>query len=942
MNQSSNSGPALPGWARAADGLTVVLALMASYVIAFGGIRIGEVFSMSTPWRALIALTLICGVRHYLVPAPAIYHRAGSWLGAVAPRPVYERVRSWLQSVAPRQRHVEPDTASERRLQALHIVGLWCLAVAQPILDVVGRSPEFFIAHGARPADLLALVVVLCLGGPAACLLAVRLAGLAGGTRWRRRIATAVIAGLAAVVALAALKPFSGADGGALVALAALAGTAAAVVYRRFAPVRLFATFLIPAVLVVPAVFFLNPGVTRLLASADETGALEGVGFASTPPVVVVVFDQFQLAALLDREGDIDRAAFPNFAALADDATWFRNGTGVAELTTYALPAILTGNYPVAGRLPVAAEHPANLFTLLGGTYRLHVQEPLTELCPETLCPPERGAFSAWLARVMGDLAVVYLTVVLPDELAAPLPPVTQGWNDFVASQTFQNRWRTARVDDRRQTATRFIQSITGADEPVLHFLHVLLPHEPWLYLPTGQQFTLQRHNLGLSEGRWNADPWAAALNYQRYLLQVKYVDTLLGQLVARLREVGIYDDALIVITADHGASLRPGSWFRRPDEASFAEIAGVPLFIKRSGQRQGEVVDANVEVIDIVPTLAAELGAALPWTPDGANAVDPAHVPRPTKVLFHDDARNRMQTPGNLHADLRRSAARKFELFETGDPLDAPTPDRRYGALIGLAADPLRTAAPAEFEVIVDALPLMRDVDPDADFVPAHVTGAVAGLEDGAPPPALAIAINGVIAAVTRPYSFPVAGRRHAWDAVIDPHRLESGANTLEVFEVQGEGGAESFALAATGGDRTADPRQNLIRDEEVQRLGVRVSGFYETEWAGVRPFRWTRGDARLVVPIDPEAPPSSLAVEVLISGGPKQLNIAVDGCTLFDEVVNGRWSAAFDLRECRLAPPDLEIALRSDTHVPESSDNRTLGVAVGRVELRGTDPAP
>ncbi|MYI74390.1 MAG: hypothetical protein F4057_03465, partial [Acidobacteria bacterium] len=343
MNRSSNSGPVLPGWARAADGLTVVFALMAAYVTVFGGIRIGDLFSMSTPWRALVGLTIICGLRHFLVRTSPLHERvlharAWSWLSAAAPwlRPAQQRVGSWLRSVAPRPREVPPETASERRLQALHIVGLWCLAVAQPIFDVVGRSPEFFIAHDTRPGDLLGLVAVVCLGGPAACLLLVRLAGLAGGPRWRRRIATGVIAGLAATVALAALKPFSGADGGYLVALAALAGAGAAVVYRGFAPARLFATFLAPATLVVPALFLFTPGVGRLLSPAGEVAALDGVTFAATPPVVVVVFDQFQLAALLDRDGNIDRAAFPNFAALADDATWFRNATAAAGLTTYA------------------------------------------------------------------------------------------------------------------------------------------------------------------------------------------------------------------------------------------------------------------------------------------------------------------------------------------------------------------------------------------------------------------------------------------------------------------------------------------------------------------------------------------------------------------------------------------------------------------------------
>ena len=953
MNRSSASDSVLPGWARAADGLTVVLALAALYVTVFGGIRIGAVFSISTPWRALIALTIVCGLRHYLVRTSPLHERLRSRLRSAARR---------LQQFAMRRRQSRPvrpatrprrernavsealpsENPGDARFEALHIVALWSLAVAQPIFDVVGRSPEFFVAHDTLPGNLLLLVAVLCLGAPAVLLLFVHLVGRVGGPRWRQRTAAAVIGGLTCTVILATLKTLAGWPSGLLIGLAALAGAAAAGGYRRFAPVRMFATFLTPAVIIVPAVFLLSPSVTRLLAPADEVGALNGVTFASTPPVVFVVFDQLQLAALLDRDGNMDRAAFPHFAALADDATWFRNATAVAGHTTYALPAVLTGIRPSPGRLPVAAEHPANLFTLLGGRYRLHVQEPLTELCPEALCPPARPALGAWLAGVMSDLAVVYLTVVLPNELTAALPPVDQTWNDFAASQNLQDRWREARVDDRRQTAIRFIESITAAREPLLHFMHVLLPHEPWLYLPTGQQFTFQRHNVGLRDGKWVEDQWAAALNHQRYLLQVGYVDTLLGRLVTRLREVGIYDDALVVITADHGASLQPGLSFRRPDESSFVDIAAVPLLVKRPGQRRGEVVDVNVEVIDIVPTLAAELGAALPWAADGANALDPAYVPRPTKVLFFDGAGKRMEAAGDLRAALIESAARRFEWLEAGDPQSTPTPDGRYDDLIGRAADPLRASRQSEIEVVVDALPLLRDVDPEADFVPAHITGAVAGSRDGTRTPVLAIALNGVVAAVTRPYAFPVVGRREAWEAIVQPRWFVPGPNTLEVFEVQEDSAQGTIALAATRGDMATDRWPNLIRDEEIQALGGRTSGLYGTEWSGARPFRWTRGDTRLLVPIEPDALPSALAVDVLMTGGPKRLSVAVDGCTLFDETIRGRWSATLALRDCQLVPPELEIALLSDTHVPQTRDTRSLGVGIGLVELRGGVTAP
>ena len=496
------------------------------------------------------------------------------------------------------------------RLDAIHIAGLWSLAVAQPVFDILRGSPEFFVAHDTGPGGLLALVLVVCLAGPVGCLLALSLAGRFA-PRWRRRAAVVVIGGLVAAITLAAIRQLADWSSVPSLATAAACGTFAIIGYIRLAPVRLFATFLAPAAVVVPTVFLLHPAIAGLLSPSDRQGPLDGVTFVSTPPVVVVIFDQLPLPSLLDRASRIDRALYPNFAALADGATWFRNASTVSGYTSFALPAILTGAYPEPGSLPVAADHPANLFTLLGGRYRLHVQEPLTELCPETLCQPARAGPAGWLAGVLSDLAVVYLTVVLPEDLAAPLPPVTQGWRDFAARDTFLHRWLAPRPGPR-DTVTTFIDSLTAetaAAGSTLHFMHVLLPHHPWLYLPTGQRFTTHRGDIGLQNGRWVDDKWAGALRYQRHLLQVQYVDTVVGALVARLRQVGMYDDALLVVTADHGTSLRPGFPFLQPTEASFVDFAAVPLFIKRPGQRRGEVIDANIETIDILPTLAAELG---------------------------------------------------------------------------------------------------------------------------------------------------------------------------------------------------------------------------------------------------------------------------------------------------------------------------------------------
>ena len=119
---------------------------------------------------------------------------------------------------------------------------------------------------------------------------------------------------------------------------------------------------------------------------------------------------------------------------------------------------------------------------------------------------------------------------------------------------------------------------------------------------------------------------------------------------------------------------------------------------------------------------------------------------------------------------------------------------------------------------------------------------------------------------------------------------------------------------------------------------VGVTAAGFHATERAEGRSVRWTTGAARLSFPIDPLAPPSELAVDGLMTGPPKGLRIMVaGGCVLFDDTIRNRWSGTFALDACRLTAPTLEIALLSDTHVPNTSDNRTLGIAVAAVELRG-----
>ena len=98
----------------------------------------------------------------------------------------------------------------------------------------------------------------------------------------------------------------------------------------------------------------------------------------------------------------------------------------------------------------------------------------------------------------------------------------------------------------------------------------------------------------------------------------------MIGQVMARLREEGLYDEAIVVVTADHGIGLRPGGPARvltsgEVPAENIADLYYVPLVIKGPGLGPaGTVSDANVETIDILPTIVAELGFELPRAVDG------------------------------------------------------------------------------------------------------------------------------------------------------------------------------------------------------------------------------------------------------------------------------------------------------------------------------------
>ncbi len=132
----------------------------------------------------------------------------------------------------------------------------------------------------------------------------------------------------------------------------------------------------------------------------------------------------------------------------------------------------------------------------------------------------------------------------------------------------------------------------------------------------SGHRYTTDTELAGLSAEHWTDDPGPVREGLRRYLKQLGLVDRLVGELEARLKRTGLFDRALVVVTADHGVAFQPGVSRRNISTENIGEIAGVPLLIKTPRQRRGRIVDSAARNLDIVSTIGSQLGAR--WSAGG------------------------------------------------------------------------------------------------------------------------------------------------------------------------------------------------------------------------------------------------------------------------------------------------------------------------------------
>ncbi|HTU16235.1 MAG TPA: sulfatase-like hydrolase/transferase [Solirubrobacterales bacterium] len=675
-----------------------------------------------------------------------------------------------------------------------HLAALWALAVIQPLLSLLGSNPDFFVARDNTGGQIIIFVLAVTLLPPlVATSIEALLNLISDRARWAFHLV--LVALLFAILALQFLKQLADGPAVPMIIGAIAAGIGLAWAYRQRGFLRSLTDILIPAPLIILIAFFFFSDASELTSSSGEVEAIK-TSIEKPAPVVMLVFDEFPSGSLMTEGRKINAARFPNFAELQSGASWYRNTVTDASYTAIAVPSILTGQDADRDRLPTAADYPESIFTLLGDSYRVRAVEPITQLCPPSICPvadTDQVGTGEAVKDLFSDLKYVSAHLALPESMSSSLPDISQNFEGFGgnpeesvergrARQFVRDRLDAGEsTGDGESAVDRMLAARRPGDGPTFDFAHIEEPHYPWTHYPDGRRYseTTEDFRGFFDETEWKDDGYVTERARQAHLNEVGFADHLLGRIMDRIKRDGKWDETMIVVAADHGGAMVKGLHRREAREETLGQIGMVPLFIKAPGQRRGHTVDRPTCVSEILPIMARDLGVEVPW--------ETATCDR-TEVKIDNGTGPMVTAPiSTVLAQRDAYIAQMADLFgdETGfSRVLKLGPDED---LIGRPLESLEVGSPAPG---ASAAPdtggdLGTDFRPETPFNPVlRQRGTLDGIEEETP---LAVSVNGRIAAVGQSYR---DGSQIRYSILLPESSLREGRNEISLYTVETDGG--------------------------------------------------------------------------------------------------------------------------------------------------------
>jgi len=329
------------------------------------------------------------------------------------------------------------------------------------------------------------------------------------------------------------------------------------------------------------------------------------------PNVVLIVLDTVR-ADHLSVYG-YARPTTPSLEALAREATVYRHAAATSDVTLSSHASLFTGLY--------ASAHKAHTGDGIGFLGR-----PLAGSFPTLAAGLAAAGY--WTTAVVANFGYLgdyfglmrgfdHVNALAPLMATTKVTPLRRALRHLLARlynlRDYDRQSRTAGEINR--DAFRILQESRRSGGPFFLFLNYMDAHAPYIPpAPYHQRFP------GFDPAATHADFGRAVsqvMGLNRSLTETErahivsqydgslaYLDYHLGRLFQQLKDLGLYDKTLIVVTSDHGEAFGNRNLMEHAGVSVYQDQIHIPLIVKYPDSEHRGSVDGIVSLVDVFPTV--------------------------------------------------------------------------------------------------------------------------------------------------------------------------------------------------------------------------------------------------------------------------------------------------------------------------------------------------
>jgi arylsulfatase A-like enzyme len=395
------------------------------------------------------------------------------------------------------------------------------------------------------------------------------------------------------------------------------------------------AVVLAAMVAVLGGTMYINPGLAPRQSSAPIP-----VRAGKNTPVVLISMDTVR-ADHLSVYG-YARNTTPNLARFASSATLYRHAVAAADMTLPTHAAMFTGTYASwnGAHFNAPAPDPRPLSRAYRTLAELLAADGYLTISVAANFSYFQPAFGFERGFMVSDCPspIQFLSYDRDYYLRFG---VRKLFNRIVSTADFD--LVTRRAAEINRAISQSLRRDWDGSQPVFLFANYMDAHCPYvpprpfdrLFPGKSLRFTsFEYYRLAedVAALKRTVTPVERAHLISQYDGSIAYLDSELGKLIARLKNAGLYDDALIIITSDHGEMFGEKNLVGHGISV-YQDQIGIPLIIKYPHQQSASRIEEPVSQVDLLPTILDVLGYPVPAYVQGRSLLTVDGRPRPELV---------------------------------------------------------------------------------------------------------------------------------------------------------------------------------------------------------------------------------------------------------------------------------------------------------------------